>query len=169
MERSTKRLAVSLVALLAMLALFAALSAAAQGVADSAAPIINPAIDEGAYLRTVEDALGHRAERRLSEADFIRMSREPGTIVLDARSKARFDELHVALGTPLHVRIYHKDKLIDEVVAPYQRTFGEVPIGKPLVYVNSLLNIAVALNQRSYAAAHKIGSGPGWSIEVAKN
>ena len=83
--------------------------------------------------------------------------------------KPMFDELHVALGTPLHVRIYHEDKLIDEVVAPYQRTFGEVPIGKPLVYVNSLLNIAVALNQRSYAAAHKIGSGPGWSIEVAKN
>ena len=94
MEHSTKRLAVSLVALLAMLAFFATLSAAAQGVADSQA-IINPAIDEGAYVRAVEDALGHRAGRRLSEADFIRMSREPGTIVLDARSKAKFDELHL--------------------------------------------------------------------------
>jgi S-adenosylmethionine hydrolase len=83
--------------------------------------------------------------------------------------KPLFDELHIALGTPLRVRIYHGDKLVDEVVAPYRRTFGEVPIGKPLVYVNSLLNIAVALNQRSYAAAHKIGSGPGWSIEIAKN
>jgi S-adenosylmethionine hydrolase len=83
--------------------------------------------------------------------------------------KPMFDELHIALGSPLHVRIFHDDKLVDEVVAPYQRTFGEVPIGKPLVYVNSLLNIAVALNQRSYAAAHKIGSGPGWSIEIAKN
>jgi hypothetical protein len=83
--------------------------------------------------------------------------------------KPMFDELHVALGTPLHVRIYHEDKLVDELIAPYQRTFGEVPIGKPLVYVNSLLNIAVALNQRSYAAAHKIGSGPGWSLEIAKN
>ena len=83
--------------------------------------------------------------------------------------KPMFDELHIALGTPLHVRIYHEDKLVDELIAPYQRTFGEVPIGKPLVYVNSLLNIAVALNQRSFAAAHKIGSGPGWSLEIAKN
>jgi hypothetical protein len=83
--------------------------------------------------------------------------------------KPLFDELHIALGTPLRVRIYHQDKLVDEAVAPYQRTFGEVPVGKPLVYVNSLLNIAVALNQRSYAAAHKIRSGPGWSIEIAKN
>ena len=95
MEHSTKRLAVSLVAVLALLAFFATLSAAAQGVADGPAPSINPAVDEAAYVRVVGDALGHRARRRLSEADFIRMSREPGTIVLDARSKAKFDEMHV--------------------------------------------------------------------------
>jgi S-adenosylmethionine hydrolase len=58
---------------------------------------------------------------------------------------------------------------VDETLAPYQRTFGEVPIGKPLVYVNSLLNLAVALNQRSYAALHKIDSGPDWTIEISKN
>jgi S-adenosylmethionine hydrolase len=83
--------------------------------------------------------------------------------------KALFDELHVTLGTPLHVRIYHKDKLVDDTWAPYQRTFGEVAVGKPLVYVNSLLNLAVALNQRSYAAVHKIESGQDWSIEISKN
>lgn len=80
-----------------------------------------------------------------------------------------FDQMHVALGTPLHVRIYHNGQLIDDSVAPYQRTFGDVALGKPLVYVNSLLNIAVALNQGSYAAAHKIESGPDWSIEINKN
>jgi S-adenosylmethionine hydrolase len=83
--------------------------------------------------------------------------------------KALFDQMHIVLGTPLHVRIFHKDKLVDETLAPYQRTFGEVPVGKPLVYVNSLLNLAVALNQRSYAALHKIESGPDWSIEIRKN
>lgn len=95
MTRSTRKLAVSLVALCATLALFATLSAVAQGLPETVAPIINPAIDEAAYVRAVGDALGHRARRRLSEAEFIRMSREPGTVVLDARSKAKFDELHV--------------------------------------------------------------------------
>jgi S-adenosylmethionine hydrolase len=80
--------------------------------------------------------------------------------------KSLFDELHVGLGTPLHVRIFHHEQLVDEAQAPYQRTFGDVPIGKPLVYINSLLNLAVALNQASYAAAHKIDSGPDWSIEI---
>jgi S-adenosylmethionine hydrolase len=81
--------------------------------------------------------------------------------------KALFDEMHAPLGTPIRVRIYHDQQLIDEAVAPYQRTFGEVPVGRPLVYINSLLNVAVALNQASYAAAHKIESGPDWFIEVS--
>jgi hypothetical protein len=55
LEHSTKRLAVSLVALLALLAFFATVSAAAQGVADSPAPIIDPAIDEAAYVRVVAE------------------------------------------------------------------------------------------------------------------
>jgi len=83
--------------------------------------------------------------------------------------KPLFDELHVALGASLRVRIFHDGKLIDDTSAPYQRTFGEVAVGKPLVYINSLLNVAVALNQESYAAAHKVKSGPDWTIEIGKN
>jgi len=83
--------------------------------------------------------------------------------------KPLFDELHVSLGTPLRVRVYHDGQLVDDTFAPYQRTFGEVPVGKPLVYVNSLLNVAVALNLGSYAAVHKIESGPDWSIEISKD
>lgn len=82
--------------------------------------------------------------------------------------KSLFDELHISVGQPVRVRIYHEDKLVDEAVVPYQRTFGEVPIGKPLAYVNSLVNMAVALDQGSYAAAHKIESGPDWFIEFSR-
>ena len=57
--------------------------------------IANPAIDMDGYLRVSSEAAKHRAERRLSEDDFIRMSREPGTVILDARSKEKFDELHI--------------------------------------------------------------------------
>ena len=47
------------------------------------------------YLAVSMAAAKHRQTRRLSEAEFIRMSREPGTIVLDARSRQKFDELHI--------------------------------------------------------------------------
>jgi S-adenosylmethionine hydrolase len=82
--------------------------------------------------------------------------------------KSLFDELHIGLGEPVRVRIFHNDQLVDDAVAPYRRTFGDVEIGKPLVYVNSLLNLAVALNQGSYAAVHKVDSGPDWFVELSR-
>ncbi len=57
--------------------------------------IANPAIDIAGYLRVSRQALDYRETHRLSEADFVRMSREPGTVVLDARSRQKYDELHV--------------------------------------------------------------------------
>lgn len=58
-------------------------------------PVANPAIDMTGYLRVAEDAARHRQARRITEEDFLRMSAEPGTIVLDARSREKYDELHV--------------------------------------------------------------------------
>jgi hypothetical protein len=74
--------------------LFASFAAAAQS-ADTAPAIVNPAIDPAAFLRVAGAALAEREQHRISEAEFVRMSREPGTVVLDARSKEKYDELHV--------------------------------------------------------------------------
>jgi phage shock protein E len=63
--------------------------------AQKKAGIANPAIDMEGYLRVSAEAAKHSETRRLSEEDFIRMTWEPGTIILDARSKQKFDELHI--------------------------------------------------------------------------
>jgi hypothetical protein len=55
----------------------------------------NPAIDMAGHLRVSEEAGRHRRTHRVSEAEFIRMSRQPGTVILDARSREKYDELHV--------------------------------------------------------------------------
>jgi hypothetical protein len=55
----------------------------------------NPAIDMDGYLKISQEAAKHRTTHRVTEDDFIRMSKEEGTIVLDARSKDMFDLLHV--------------------------------------------------------------------------
>jgi len=57
--------------------------------------IANPAIDMEGYLRAAADAAEHRESRRLTEEEFVRMSREPGTIIMDARSRANYEELHI--------------------------------------------------------------------------
>ena len=60
-----------------------------------AAAIQNPAIDMRGYLAMANEAAAYRESHRISEEDFIRMSEEPGTIILDARSRQKFEELHV--------------------------------------------------------------------------
>ena len=77
--------------------LFALLVACVAGLSAAFAdePPVNPAIDMDGYLKVSREAAQHRATRRLSEADFIRMGREPGAIVLDARSKEKYELLHI--------------------------------------------------------------------------
>ena len=63
--------------------------------ADDSSGINNPAIDMAGYLRISMEAAQYRDGRRLAEDEFIRMSRVPGTVILDARSKQKYDELHI--------------------------------------------------------------------------
>jgi len=71
------------------------LCAATIAFAQKKAGIANPAIDMQGYLRAASEAADHRESRRLTEEEFIRMSREPGTVILDARSAEKYRELHV--------------------------------------------------------------------------
>lgn len=91
--------------LLALLILSSATIACAQTRAETRqtkaatpkpkATINNPAIDMKGYLAVAAEAADHRESRRLTEDEFIKMSREPGTIIYDARSQERYNELHI--------------------------------------------------------------------------
>jgi len=50
----------------------------------------------------------------------------------------------------------------------YVSTFGDVPQGEPLLYLNSADNVAFAINWGDFAGTHGVGSGPGWRVELAK-
>jgi phage shock protein E len=65
-----------------------------SGVA-AADRIPNPQIDMEQYLKVAKEAAAHRETHRLTEAQFLAMSRERGTVVLDARSREKYDLLHV--------------------------------------------------------------------------
>ena len=75
---------------------FAAVLAVAPALADEPDipnPNPNPAIDMQAHIRLTLEAARLREGRRLTEEDFLRMSREPDTVVLDARSAAMYGML----------------------------------------------------------------------------
>ena len=77
-------------------------------------------------------------------------------------------KLNVKIGDRLHLVIYKNGEKKYEGDAPYSDTFGEVAVGNPLAYMNSLMQLSFALNQGSFADTYKIGSGNEWSVVVNK-
>src|SRR5205809_7991820 len=58
-------------------------------------PIPNPLIDYRGYLKIAQNVEATRAQRRLTEEQFLAMGRQAGTIILDARSESKFKLRHV--------------------------------------------------------------------------
>ena len=100
-----------------------------SSMAQSRGPVPNPAIDMEGFLKVSAQAAKHRESRRLTEEEFIQMSSEPGTIVLDARSKEKYDELIKNGLTPI-ARWGSPDDVAKAVLAIAQEAFpfstGEV-------------------------------------------
>lgn len=80
-----------------------------------------------------------------------------------------FGKLGLKYGGNLHVVIKHKDEKVFEGDMPYETTFSAVEEGKPLCYLNSLLNVSFALNMGNFSEANKVYSGSEWSVEIRKN
>jgi hypothetical protein len=146
--------------------LLAALVLAGACVAAVAAPVPpNPAIDSAAFLRVVHAALEHRESRRLTEEEFIAMSRRPGTIVLDARSREKYAELHVegAVNLPF-----------PDLSLPTLRAQIPDPDTRILIYCNNNFRDApdpfpaklpsASLNLSTYTALYDYGYRDVWEL-----
>ncbi|WQW98583.1 S-adenosyl-l-methionine hydroxide adenosyltransferase family protein [Helicobacter pylori] len=68
----------------------------------------------------------------------------------------------------LCVTIFKGSKKKYEGKMPYVASFGGVLKGQPLVYLNSLLNVSVALNRGNFAQKYQIKSGADWNIDIKK-
>ena len=73
-----------------------------------------------------------------------------GNLVTDVKAEL-FQKLGYRLGDPVLIRI---GKL--NVTAPYVTTFGDVPIGQPLLYIDSSGLLSLAVNQGSFAKVHDV-------------
>lgn len=80
-----------------------------------------------------------------------------------------FKQLDVKLGEKIHLVIYEGKTKKYEADMPYTETFGAVAKGKPLAYLNSLLQLSFALNMGNFSEVHKVYSGSNWMVEVSKS
>lgn len=78
------------------------------------------------------------------------------------------DALNVKVGDRVEVTISDGDIRHARLTLAYVHTFGDVPLGDPLLYVNSVGTLAVALNQKDFASTYGISSGPTWRVEFTR-
>lgn len=79
-----------------------------------------------------------------------------------------FAGLGVDYGKRVEVSLRNDTREVYRNTMVYAKSFADVALGEPLVYINSILNVAVAINQGSFARAYNIGTGLSWKIAIRK-
>lgn len=102
-------------------------------------------------------------------------SKVEGTVdVLDIRfgslwtniPREMFKTLGIQVGERAEITITNDTRTIYRNTMIYAQSFAGVFVGEPLIYVNSLDCMAVAINQGSFAKAYNIGTGNSWHISI---
>jgi hypothetical protein len=84
------------------------------------------------------------------EGDIIGLDDPFGSLISDI-SGEEFKKLGYNLGDKIVVELNKKP-----FVLPYVKTFMDVPVGEPLLYVDSRERVGLALNERNFSIAYKI-------------
>lgn len=66
----------------------------------------------------------------------------------------------------IQVEIFKNKKIVYTGSMPFENTFGAVGIGKPLAYLNSLMNLSFALNQGSFSEKYHVYAGSDWTLAL---
>ena len=76
------------------------------------------------------------------------------------------DSAGVKLGDTLEVTIRSQGTVRFKGRLPFVKSFGAVGRERPLAYLDSMLDLAFALNQASFATRYRVGRGSDWQVEV---
>ena len=82
--------------------------------------------------------------------------------------RGTFALLGAAIGDPVTIKILKGGVEVLNLALPYVTTFGAVEVGKPLLYMNSLDSVSLAINQKNFAEHYGVESGPEWSIQIRR-
>ena len=155
--------------------LLAALAAACSSHAQTPAAPINPLIDYDAFAANVQAVRTLRESRCISEAEFIRMAREPGTVVLDARSERLYAMRHVAGAVNLSFPEFTEATLARAIPTRETRiliycnnNFTGAPESLPTKAVSSALNVSTFVSLYAYGYRNVYELAPALDVAQAK-
>lgn len=85
-------------------------------------------------------------------------------------SRSQFNQLGIHYGESVELTIenHTRKRNVYKNIVAFGRSFADIRVGEPLVYINSLDNLGVAINQGSFAKAYNIGTGIDWRMTIRK-
>jgi len=147
---------------------------AGQAQANAPQALANPLIDYSGFARNVAEVAKLREERRLTEEEFMRMAREPGTVVLDARSERLYRLRHVRGAVNLSVPEFTEETLAAIIPARDTRVliycnnnFTGAPASMPVKAISSALNVSTFVSLHAYGYRNVYELGP--AVDVASS
>jgi len=137
--------------------------------------IANPQIDMPAFLQAANAAAEHRRTHRVSEDEFLRMMKDPGTIVLDARSAQKYAELHVQGATNLDfpdITIESLARVIPDkdtrVLIYCNNNFANAEKPFPAKMASASLNLSTFVTLYEYGYRNVYELGPNLKLEDSR-
>jgi phage shock protein E len=137
--------------------------------------LANPLIDYDAFMQGVEVVRELRQSRRVSEKQFIAMSRDPRTIVLDARSESKFAQLHIKGAKNLSLPDMTEEELAKIIPSKDTRVliycnnnFENEPVAFPTKALPASLNVHTFNVLHSYGYTNVYELGPLIDIRKAR-
>jgi S-adenosylmethionine hydrolase len=79
-----------------------------------------------------------------------------------------FELLNLKPGDKINIEISNGDDVVLRQTLPFFPTFGRVSVGSPLLYLNSLNRVSLAINQGNYSNSFGIQAGASWNIKIEK-
>lgn len=124
-------------------------------------PVVDPAVIKELELGKVEQGTGY-VKGNIDILD-IRFGSLWTNIPRNAFFEAGFSH-----GERVEVIIRNGSTLIYNNRILFGKSFADVYVSEQIIYVNSVYNMAVAINQGNFAKAYNIGTGKHWKIEFRK-
>lgn len=141
----------------------------------AADPVPNPKIDYAGFTTLASDLEKTREANRVSEDEFIRLSKEPGTVILDARSKDRFEALHIKGAIHLAFTDFTEPalrKLIPDtatrILIYCNNNFENEPVNFASKSFKVALNIQTFINLHAYGYKNVVELGPLLDVKKTK-
>ena len=155
--------------------LAAALLAASLAQAQSPAELQNDLIDFDGFVRNVAEVRKLRDTRRLSEAAFMRMAAEPGTIVIDARSERLYKLRHIKGAVNVSLPDFSEATLARAIPTKDTRVliycnnnFVGAPASMPTKVISTALNLSTFVSLHGYGYRNVYELGPAVDVRASR-